>query len=142
MDGTKATGKTIGEVEKLTGIPKWELKYYIERGFMLPSQRTESNYWLYTSEDIQKAQLISLCRTLNFPSKAILRILANPPSHWQDELGLQIVRLEGKLEHPEALLHFAKHLQYQEVWAALETYCHSLKEENAVLTAKQTKMEA
>lgn len=42
MDGTRVTGKTIGEVEKLTGIPKRELKYYIEQNITLPSQRAES----------------------------------------------------------------------------------------------------
>ncbi len=67
MDGKNATGKTIGEVEKLTGIPKRELKYYIEQRIMRPSQRTDNGYWLYSEEDIQKARLASLCRSLDFP---------------------------------------------------------------------------
>lgn len=45
MDGSKAIGKTIGEVEKLTGIPKRELKYFMEQDIMRPSQRTQSGYW-------------------------------------------------------------------------------------------------
>ena len=49
MNGKKAIGKTIGEVEKLTGIPKRELKYYIEQDIMRPSQRTECGYWAYSN---------------------------------------------------------------------------------------------
>lgn len=85
MDGRKAIGKTIGEVEKLTGIPKRELKYYIEQKIMRPSQRTESGYWAYNDEDIQKAQLIALCRDLDLSVKAIRTILADPATHWQEE---------------------------------------------------------
>ena len=42
MSGKTATGKTIGEVEKLTGIPKRKLKYFIEQGLVQPSQKSES----------------------------------------------------------------------------------------------------
>ena len=37
MNGLKAKGKTIGEVEKLTGISKRDLKYFIEQGLSQPS---------------------------------------------------------------------------------------------------------
>lgn len=49
MSGTNATGETIGEVERITGIPKRELKYYMEQGIMRPSQKSESGYWLYSN---------------------------------------------------------------------------------------------
>ena len=136
MDGTKVTGKTIGEVEKLTGIPKRELKYLIEQNIMQPSQRTEIGYWLYTNEDIQRAQLAALCRSLDFPVKAIRVILADPASSWPKELEAQVHRLRDKLEHTEAQLQLAKRLQYSGVWTAVQIYCDSLAEDDTALAAK------
>ena len=71
MNGLKAKGKTIGEVEKLTGIPKRELKYFIEQRLLQPSQKSESGYWLYSGEDIKRARLAALCRELDIPVRAI-----------------------------------------------------------------------
>ena len=136
MDGTKAKGKTIGEVEKLTGIPKRELKYFIEQNIMRPSQRTESGYWAYSGEDIQKAQLVALCRSLGFPIKAIRTILADPTSCWQRELERQIVQLTDKKDLTEAQLHLANRLKDSEVWEAIQFYHDGLTEKDAVLTAK------
>jgi len=122
MSGMKATGKTIGEVENLTGIPKRELKYFIEQKIMRPSQRTESGYWLYGDEDIQKAQLAALCRELDFPVRIIRTILADPSRHWQKELERQIIRLTDKRERAESQLARAKSLRLNwemEEWAGL-----------------------
>ena len=136
MNGTKATGKTIGEVEKITGIPKRELKYFIEQHIMQPSQKTESGYWAYGGEDIQRARLAALCRSLDLPVKAIRAILADPASHWQEELERQIVRLADRLDRTEAQLHLARRLQGHGAWEALQTYCDGLAEKDAELAAK------
>ena len=45
MGIARKNGRVIGEVAKLTGIPKRELKYYIEQNLIRPTQRTESGYW-------------------------------------------------------------------------------------------------
>ena len=100
MNGLKAKGKTIGEVEKLTGIPKRELKYFIEQRLLQPSQKSESGYWLYSGEDIKRARLAALCRELDIPVRAIRVILADPSRHWQQELERQIIRLTDKLSLP------------------------------------------
>ncbi len=122
MSGMKATGKTIGEVEKLTGIPKRELKYYIEQKLMRPSQRTESGYWLYSGEDIQRAQLASLCRELEFPVSEIRAVLADPARCWPEALERQILRLAEKKRRTEAQLARAEALRLRweaEEWAGL-----------------------
>ena len=133
MNGTKATGKTIGEVEQITGIPKRDLKYYIEQHIMQPSQRTESGYWSYSNEDIQKVRLTALCRSLDLPVKAIRAILTDPASHWQKELEQQIVRLTDRLDRTEAQLRLARRLQGHEAWEALQL---SLEEKEAEFAAK------
>ena len=122
MSGTKATGKTIGEVEKLTGIPKRKLKYFIEQGLVQPSQKSESGYWLYSDEDMKRVRLASLCQELDFPARSIRTILTDPASYWQEELERQVTRLtdkkartETQLTHVEALLRNWK----SEKWASL-----------------------
>ena len=136
MGGTKTIGKTIGEVEKLTGIPKRELKYYIEQKIMQPSQRTKCGYWAYSDEDIQKAQLTALCRDLDIPVKVIRTILADPISHWQKELERQIVRLTDIRDRTETQLCLAAHLQSRGVWEALQIYHDSLVERHTTPAAK------
>ena len=93
MIGKTGIGKTIGEVEKITGIPKRTLKYFIEQGLVQPAEKSESGYWLYTEEDIRCSQLAALCRELDFPVRTARRILTDPARHWQRELEGQITRL-------------------------------------------------
>lgn len=122
MGGKKATGKTIGEVEKLTGIPKRKLKYFIEQKLVQPSQKSESGYWLYGDEDIWKAQLAFLCWELDFPVRAIRNVLADPSSYWQKELERQIICLADKKTRTETQLARARSLRLNwksEEWASL-----------------------
>lgn len=122
MSGKKATGKTIGEVEKLTGIPKRKLKYFMEQRLVQPSQKSESGYWLYSDEDIKKVQLASLCWELDFPIQAIRNILADPSGYWQKELERQIIRLADKKTRTETQLVRAESLRLHwkmEEWASL-----------------------
>lgn len=104
MNGTKVTGKIIGEVEKITGIPKRDPKHYIK-------QRTGNGYWAYSGADIKRAQLTALCRSLDLPAKAIRAILADHVSRWQKELERQIVRLTDRLARPKTQLRLARSLQ-------------------------------
>lgn len=122
MSGKKATGKTIGEVEKLTGIPKRKLKYFLEQRLVQPSLKSESGYWLYCDEDIWKAQLAFLCWELDFPVRSIRLILTDPVRHWQKELERQVIRLTDKRTRTEAQLTRAESLRLSwrsEVWASL-----------------------
>lgn len=135
MSGTNATGKTIGEVEQITGIPKRELKYYMEQGIMRPSQKSESGYWLYSDEDIRRARLASLCRELGFPIQAIRAVLADPALHWPEELERQILRLTDRRDRAAAQLVLAESLRHTEAYKALETYCDRKAEKGAALAA-------
>lgn len=135
MCGTKATGQTIGEVERITGIPKRELKYYMEQGVMRPSQKSESGYWLYSDEDIRRARLASLCRELGFPVQAIRAILADPALYWPEELERQILRLTDRRDRAAAQLALAKSLRHTEAYEVLETYCDRKAETDTALAA-------
>jgi len=122
MGASKGAGKTIGEVEKLTGIPKRKIKYFLEQGLMKPTQKSESGYWLYNEEDIQSVQLISLCCDLDFPMMAIRTVLAEPDVRWHEELKGHITRLAETQSHTRAQLEAAKLLLKYGVWEALQIY--------------------
>lgn len=112
MGAMRATGKTVGEVERLTGIPKRRLKYFIEQNLLQPSQKSESGYWLYTEEDIKKVRIISLCKALDYPDQAVRTILEDAPARWQAELEQQIIRLSDQKDGAEARLFLAELLRY------------------------------
>lgn len=113
MGSTKNIGKTIGEVEKLTGIPKRKLKYMIERELMQPSQRSDTGFWLYNEEDIQTVRTISLLQQLGYSEKNIRSILTAPTPQWPESLELQIARLIEKRDHIEDQLFLAELLRYR-----------------------------
>lgn len=124
MSSKRDIGKTIGEVEKITGIPKRTLKYFIEQRLVQPSRKSESGYWLYSEEDTRRVQLAALCRELEFPNRTIRSILADPPRHWPGELERQISRLSEKQRRAGAQLSRAEFLRIsweEEPWASLVT---------------------
>ena len=113
MGNTKMIGKTIGEVEKLTGISKRKLKYMVERDLMRPSQRAESGFWLYSEEDIQIIRSITLFQQLGYPEKDIRALLSTPASQWPEKLERQILRLAQKKNDIEDQLFLAELLRYR-----------------------------
>ena len=113
MGSTKAIGKTIGEVEKLTGIPKRKLKYMIERNLMRPYQRSETGFWLYNEKDIQTVRAITLLQQLDYSEKSICALLAAPSSQWSKNLERQISQLAENRNCVEDQLFLAEHLRYR-----------------------------
>lgn len=113
MGSTKNIGKTIGEVEKLTGIPKRKLKYMIERDLMQPSQRSDTGFWLYSGQDIQTARTISLLQQLGYSEKSIRSTLTVSASQWSESLEQQITQLTEKRNHIEDQLFLAELLRYR-----------------------------
>ena len=107
-------GKTIGEVEKLTGIPKRTLKYYIERKIIVPGCKSVSGYWLYTDEDVEKLRFVFLCRELQFSdSKIRAMVAAWPEVDWPAELDRQIDHLVQRRSRAEDRLLTAELVRYR-----------------------------
>lgn len=109
----KPAGKTIGEVEKLTGIPKRTLKYYIERRIIVPGCKSSSGYWLYTDEDVEKLRLVHLCRELQYRDSEIRALLAAPDVCWQTVLDRQIDRLAQRRSRAEDRMLTAELVRYR-----------------------------
>lgn len=66
---------TIGQVAKKFSISRSTLIYYDSIGILSPSGRSESNYRLYSDNDIEKMKKISMFRTAGLPLEAISSLL-------------------------------------------------------------------
>ena len=113
MNSLRVTGKTIGEVAKLTGTPKRKLKYMIERDIMQPSQRTETGFWLYSEKDIQTVRTVTLLQQLGFNERRIRALVTAPISQWSEDLEEHISLLMGRKEHIEDQLFQTELLRFQ-----------------------------
>lgn len=99
--------KTTGEVEMLTGIPKRQIKYYIESGFFTPSKKElhgKKTIWYYSKDDINKLNQIKLYSELDYSNTQIKELVTNPNFNWNDALEDQISLLRKKKKHIENLL--------------------------------------
>ena len=100
--------KTVHEVSGLAGVSIRTLQYYDRIGLLRPAERTESGYRLYDDTDLEKLQQILLFRELEFPLKAIKRIMDNPDFDRSRALEQQIALLTLKKEHLENLIELAR----------------------------------
>lgn len=74
----------IGELARRTGLSTHTLRFYEKHGLLKPSQRSESNYRLYTAEDLDTAKFIKRGRDMGFSLDEVavfLSIRADKPAH-------------------------------------------------------------
>lgn len=67
---------TIGQVARKFSISRSTLIYYDSIGVLSPSGRSESNYRLYSDDDIEKMKKISMFRTAGLSLESIASLLA------------------------------------------------------------------
>ncbi len=70
----------IGEAAKASGVTAKMIRHYEEAGLIRPAKRTESNYRVYSANDIEVLRFIKQARRLGFPMKQIALLL----SLWED----------------------------------------------------------
>ena len=66
---------TIGQVAKKYSLSRSTLIYYDSIGILTPSGRSESNYRLYSDNDLQKMDRIVLFRSAGLPLESIALLL-------------------------------------------------------------------
>lgn len=66
---------TIGQVAKKYSLSRSTLIYYDSIGILTPSSRSESNYRLYSDNDLQKMDRIVLFRSAGLPLESIALLL-------------------------------------------------------------------
>ncbi len=65
---------TIGQVANIIAISKDKLRYYEEKGILMPKQNSENNYRKYDLQDIDTVLLIEFYRSLDLEFKTIEKI--------------------------------------------------------------------
>lgn len=66
----------IGEVSKITGIPKDTLHFYSKTGLLVPDYVDEQNQYRYYSRfNLWQLDIITTCRKLSIPLEKVKQIL-------------------------------------------------------------------
>ncbi len=69
---------TIGKMAEICNISKKQLRYYDQNGILSPQYRNpETNYRLYTENQIEEILLLQELKSLDFPLKDIKRMLSD-----------------------------------------------------------------
>lgn len=74
----------IGELAKKSGLTTHTLRYYEKSGLLKASGRSQSNYRIYTANDLDTARFIKRARTIGFSMDEVatfLSIRSDLPAH-------------------------------------------------------------
>ena len=74
----------IGELSKKSGLSAHTLRYYEKQGLLQVSGRSESNYRIYSLDDLATAKFIKRSRDMGFSLEEVevfLSIRADKPAH-------------------------------------------------------------
>ena len=79
----------INEISKLTGVSIRMLHHYDKIGLLVPSKRNNSNYRVYSEEDVARLYQILLFKELEFSLKDIKNILDDEEFDKEEALRVQ-----------------------------------------------------
>jgi DNA-binding transcriptional MerR regulator/effector-binding domain-containing protein len=112
----ESTVFTIGEFSKITGLTVKTLRFYHDRGLLVPAYvDAQTSYRYYDSRQIDKARIITQLRSLEFTVQQISAMLTNCDDEADifDFLERQRTVLEQKIR------------QYRGIMTTLETIIHN-----------------
>lgn len=109
-DATEDTDHTIGEAARYLNISIRTLHHWDDIHLLSPQWRTNTNYRLYTPEDIKRGQLILMYREAGMPLHNIRSILDNPGENIHTHLTRQKQLLKQKLTNIHAMINAVDHL--------------------------------
>lgn len=98
----------INELADLAGISVRTLRYYDQKGLLVPSSRTDAGYRLYSDNDLEKLQQILFWRELNFSLEQIKQIVNQPGFDRRQALATQVNLLEERANHFQRLADLAR----------------------------------
>ena len=113
---------TVKEVSEKTGVSVRTLHYYDEIGLLRPDGTSEAGYRLYSHENLKRLQSILLLRELEFPLKAIKRILDDPDTDKAAAMEQQIRLLTMKRNRLSGLISLAERIRKGEDIVDLKSF--------------------
>lgn len=99
----------VGDVARIANVSVRSLHHYDEIGLLVPSERSESGYRLYSSADLHRLSQIRFYRELDFGLDEIFSILADPDTGPEEHLRRQHRLLRERVARAEALLRAIEH---------------------------------
>lgn len=113
---------TVKEVSEKTGVSVRTLHYYDQIGLLWPDETTEAGYRLYSHENLKRLQSILLLRELEFPLKAIARMLDDPDVDKTAAMEQQIRLLTMKRNRLSGLISLAERIRKGEDIVDLKSF--------------------
>ncbi|QIK72317.1 MerR family transcriptional regulator [Propioniciclava coleopterorum] len=95
----------IGEVARRTGLTTRTLRHYDELGLLVPSGRTDTDYRMYTLEDVQRLLAIQHLKSLGLGLAEIAAALDDPGFDPTATLRRHIEAVEDRIAAEQDLLH-------------------------------------
>jgi MerR family Zn(II)-responsive transcriptional regulator of zntA len=92
----------IGELAKKSGLSAHTLRYYEKSGLLKASGRSESNYRIYTANDLETARFIKRARNIGFSMDEVstfLSIRSDKPAHVCADAKDLAEQKIGEIEH-------------------------------------------
>lgn len=89
---------TIGQVAKRYSLSRSTLIYYDTIGVLTPSGRTESNYRLYSDDDLKKMDRIQLFRSTGLSLESIVLLLKTESSELSSTLENRLFAINSEIE--------------------------------------------
>lgn len=100
----------IQEMERRTGVPKQNIRFYETEGLISPQRNAENGYRQFSEEDVERIKLIKLFRKLDFPLNKISGLLDGQLDLAQTAEE-QIRQLEEKNKELEICIGFCRALK-------------------------------
>ena len=95
---------TVSQVSRMAHVTVRALHHYDEIGLLVPSQRADNGYRMYTDADLQRLQQILLFRELGFALDAIRAVIDEAPAERRAALLAQRGKLEADQRRTAAVL--------------------------------------
>jgi len=89
---------TVGQLAKRYSLSRSTLLYYDSKGILKPSGRSNSNYRVYSEEDIQKLERIILFRNAGMSLAAITEILDKDIDEIQSALEKRLFSINKEIQ--------------------------------------------
>jgi DNA-binding transcriptional MerR regulator len=98
MQATKMQMYTIGQVAKKYALSRSTLIYYDSIGVLSPSGRSESNYRLYSEDDLKRMERIQLFRRTGLSLDSIELLLESESSDLGSTLEQRLFAINNEIE--------------------------------------------
>jgi MerR family transcriptional regulator, thiopeptide resistance regulator len=95
---------STGRFAQRAAVSVRTLRFYDRAGLLVPSERTEAGYRMYTDEDFPRLQQVLALKFLGLSLDEIKRCLAAGPRRLQESLGQQKAMMREKRAQLDAIL--------------------------------------